>query len=140
MTRVLSHLKGTMDTTDPSRFSHITIGQGADGTESSEEEIELIGAVELVEATILRGEPEQLVSPVTLAEGDSPESIDSEDRATEPLLESSRQQDKRLDDTIDSDEQPMLLARKITLALCGLGVIVAAVYILNYWGVINLPF
>lgn len=137
-------MKGNMNTADPSRFSHITIGQGADVSESPEEEIELIGAVELVGATKSPRESGKIVSSVIEAAKDPSGSSDCEDHKSEPssksLPESSSQQDVGPDDTIDKDEQPMLTARKITLVLCGLGVIAAAAYIMDYWGIINLPF
>lgn len=100
----------------------------------------MIGAVELVEVLQSRKESEEITSPAAVAKDDSLRSADSQDRTSAPSAESSRQPDSELDGAIDGDEQPMLLARTITLVLCVLGIIAAAVYIMDYWGVINLPF
>lgn len=128
----VSQMKGTMSTADSTRFSHITIGQDADGAESSEEEIEFIGAVELVEAPVSCVGTNQDETPALAAEGVSSGQPESRTRDFKPAEQQQAQ--------VDGDEQPMLLARRITLGLCAMGIVAAAVYIMDYWGVISLPF
>ena len=119
-----------MDQGKPSGFSHITIGQDEKNTELPDEEIEFIGAVESVGSIPTKAATvEDRVVETQLR-------VETHTQASQPETDEQTQ----VSESDDDDEQPMVLARRIIMALSGVGIVMIVLYVMDYWQVINLPF
>lgn len=113
-----------MDQEQTPRFSHIAVGSPEPNTEEQPEEEEVIhiGSVIPVPASV-SGIP--AISPAPLSESvvASPESSEPE----QPVRAVRQERDD------DGLSVPMSLTQKIVLIACLIGLIIAGVFIVNYW-------
>ncbi|MDR3052427.1 MAG: hypothetical protein LBU48_01010 [Coriobacteriales bacterium] len=120
-----------MDPKQDKQFSHISIGTATAQIPVADDEDELfaIGAVELL------GDAQSSAPQRVPVAQEDPEV----EKAAPVVGKDAGQTDEGLAET-NTEDIPNPLARRIVLILAVLGFLLIVLYVLEYWGIITLPF